>query len=300
MTPGRDDVSEPGDVESGSHGDGGNRLAVGLGGFVAALLVVVTVVVVSSSASPTGHQVALPPPIVTAPTAPTSTTPSTAVAVAAPPSTIPVPTLPPSVAVDLPIDGSGAILHPPSSPDVRVEDAPNDCASLVDNGWQSIDCKVVTIGDGGLTYLIEALPAPSYVATRAYVFRQRPGGSEQLVLAAEDDQGTKFESSEVEAAVAPTSPGRTPIIVIGFLGGNSTHLAIDVVEGPGTVVVHQDLGDGLVETGIDELQTWGGSSRPGAPPFIHDTIRHVGSVWRIVAQQTVPSVEVPRSANAVA
>ena len=297
MTREHGDVSAPGDVQPGSHGDGGKRLVLGLGGFVAALLVVVTVVVVSSSASPTGHQVALPPPIVTAST---STTPTTSVAVTAPPSTIPVPTLPPSVAVDLPIDGSGAILHPPSSPDVRVEDAPNDCASLVDSGWQSIDCKVVTIGDGGLTYLIEALPAPSYVATRAYIFRQRPDGSEQLVLAAEDDQGTKFESSEVEAAVAPTGPGRNPIIVIGFLGGNSTHLAIDVVEGPGTVVVHQDLGDGLVETGIDGLDTWAGSSRPGAPPFIHDTIRHVGSVWRIVAQQTVPSVEVPRSANAVA
>jgi hypothetical protein len=202
--------------------------------------------------------------------------------------------------VNLPINGSGAIMHPPSTADIRTEDAPNDCASLIDSGWQSIDCKVVTTGEGGLTYLIEALPAPSYIATRAYIFRQRHDGSEQAILGAEDDNGSQFTSSEVEAAVAPTGAGQAPLIVMGFLGGDATHLAIDVVQAPGVVVVHQDLGDGVVQTGADELQTWAGSARPGAPPFTHDTIREIGSVWRIVAQQAVPTAAVPRSANAVA
>ena len=86
-------------------------------------------------------------------------------------------------AVNRSIDGTGAVLQPPTAPDVRTEDAPNVRASLVDNGCLSIDCEVVVAGVGGLTSLIEDLPAPSYIATRPYILREVPGGSEQVVRA---------------------------------------------------------------------------------------------------------------------
>jgi hypothetical protein len=282
------------------------RLLIGLGLVVAVLAVVLTVVTVSGGGNNNGAR-ALTGPLPSAPlsSGPFPTGPLlTPTTVAAPPTTprsLPpvTTTAAPTVAMDVPVTGSGAILTAPGAPDVRKEDAPNDCASLVDEGWESLDCKAAAQGPGGLTYLVEVQPMPSAIATRAYIFRERPDGSYQLVLRAEDDSGTHYVASEVEAALVPTSSGPA-VIALGFLEDNGNLLAMDVVEPPGIVAAHRDLPDGAVLASPHGLETWSGPTQPGGNVYTHDTLADTGGAWRIVARQLVQSTDVPQDRSLLA
>jgi hypothetical protein len=198
-----------------------------------------------------------------------------------------------------PITGAGAVLAPPPTPDVRKEDAPNDCASLVDSGWESLDCKATATAPGGLTYVVEALPLPSYVSVRVLIFRQAPNGADELILRADDDNGSHFVTGELEAAVVPIAGG-SPVIAVGFLEDNGNVLAMDVVEQPGVVAVHRDLPDGSVLASSNGLETWAGPAQPGTAPYTHDTLEDVGGSWRVVARQLVPAADVPQDRNLLA
>jgi len=269
---------------------------------VAVLAVVLTVLTVSGGSKGAGPALtgALPTaPLITT-TAPAP--PSTAVTE---PHATTAPSLPtttsaaPTVTMNVPITSAGALLAPPTAPDTRREDAPNDCASLVDSGWESLDCKAAALGAGGLTYLIEALPMPSAIATRAYIFRQQPDGSYQVLLRAEDDSGTHYVASEVEAAVVPIA-GSAPVIVVGFLEDNGNLLGMDVVSPSGVVAAHRDLPDGAVLPSANGFETWWGPTQPGGSVYTHDTIADVGGAWRIVARQEVPGEDVPQARNLLA
>jgi hypothetical protein len=277
------------------------RLLVGLGLLVAVLAAVLTIAIVSGSG---GSGTATPPLIGAAPTATAPTTPASPVTAPVVRATTSEPLQPtsttmPVVTMNVPVTASGAVLAPPRTPDTRHEDAPNDCASLVDSGWESIDCKAATSGAGGLTYLIEVLPMPSYVSTRALVFREAPNGAEQLVLQAEDDSGTHYLTGELEAAVVPI-PGGTPVIAVGFLKDSGSVLAMDIVEQPGVVAAHRDLPDGAVTASPHGLETWAGPAQPGTGPYTHDTLEDVGGAWRIVTRQLVADDDVPHDTNLLA
>jgi hypothetical protein len=198
----------------------------------------------------------------------------------------------PPMAIDQPVTGSGAMLVAPLSPDVRSEDAPGDCGSLVDRGWESLDCAVVERDVGGLTYLIEVLPTPTYVATRTLIFRENLDRSEQVVLAAVDDGGSHDVADETEALVEPLAGGDA-LIVVGFLDGRQ--LALDVVQSPGVVVVHRDLHDGRVLPVAGRIETWSGSPLGAEAPYTHETITNRGDGWRIVRRELVASDRVPHS-----
>jgi hypothetical protein len=249
-----------------------------------------------SSAPPPAPSSAPPPaPSSAPPPAPSSPPPTTTPASA--PSTTTTSAAP--ITVHEPVTAAGAILTPPAAPDVRTEDAPNDCASLVDSGWESLDCRVVEPGPGGLTYLIEVLPAPAYIATRVYIFRETPTGAEQVLLTAEDDNGSRYVASEVEADVAQTGEAQ-PVLVMGFLEGSiGERLGVDVVRASGEIAAHLDLANGVVMVDPNGLETWSGPvGASGA--YTHDTLQDVGGAWWVVQQQVVASDVVPHSDNVLA
>ena len=274
-------------------------LLVGLAGIVAVLVVALVAFTLSGSGKGGAAAVVPPSPVpfpsttsppVTTPTAPPTTSPPTS----APATTT---TISSPVALHEPVTAVGAILAPPASPDVRTEDAPNDCASLVDSGWESLDCRVVEPGPGGLSYLIEVLPAPAYIATRVYIFRETPSGSEQVLLSAEDDNGSRYVASEVEANVAETGEAQ-PVLVMGFLqGSDGDRLGVDVVRASGEIAAHLDLANGVVMVDPNGLETWSGSA---AGPYTHDTLRDVGGSWWLVQRQPVGSDVVPHADNVLA
>jgi len=194
--------------------------------------------------------------------------------------------------------GAAAVVPPSTVPLASPTSPPNDCASLVDNGWESLDCRVVEPGPGGLSYLIEVLPAPAYIATRVYVFRETPTGAEQVLLTAEDDNGSRYVASEVEANVAQTGEAQ-PVLVMGFLEGSTgDRLGVDVVRASGEIAAHLDLGNGVVKVDPNGLETWSGSGASGA--YTHDILRDVGGSWWVVQRQLVGSDVVPHADNVLA
>ena len=192
--------------------------------------------------------------------------------------------------VDKPVSAAGSVLAPPPAAAVRQEDAPNDCRSLVDQGWQALDCQTATTPGGSLTYLIEVNPEPAYVATRAFVFRRAGNGGEQVVLQAIDDSGTRYDTSEVEAAVAPIGAGGAPEIVMGFpqVGGSLT--SVEVVQWPGVVAFHEALNGGVVQSSPGRLDTWAQTATGG---FVHDRIVQGALGWHIVGEEEVLGDDVP-------
>jgi len=275
------------------------RLLVGLAALVAVLAVVLTVVTVTSGGSPKAATAATPAPTSSAP-ATTAATPTTVTTptTAATPTTAPASstTGAPATVMDVPVTAAGALLAPPAAPDVRHEDAPNDCASLVDSGWQSLDCNELQPGAGGITYLIEVNPSPSYIATRAYVFRRAADGSQHLILQAEDDNGSRYVASEVEASVAQTGEAH-PVLLVGFLSEDGNHQAVDIVRASGDVAAHLDLANGVVIPAPNGLQTW---SATAGGPYTHDTLRDDNGAWRIVSRTWVGPADVPHADNVLA
>lgn len=255
---------------------------------VAGLLAIVATVVLTGG-SGAGPAAPSADPFVPGTVAPTTSTTT--------PATLPAPTLAPTTtaapmpAVDLPVTAAGSVFAPPPVPDVRTEDFPNDCQSLVDQGWQSLDCQTARTPGGDLTYLIEVLPSPTFVATHAYVLRRTASGAEQVVLQALDDTGNRFDTSEVEAAVAPVGAGASPAIVMGFPRINGSLTTVEVIAWPGVVTVHEDLNGGVVQSAPGQLDTW---ARTPDGLYVHDRIKEDGSRWHIVGQATVGAAEVPR------
>jgi hypothetical protein len=278
----------------------GRTLLVGLAAIVAVLAVALVALTVSGGPKGRAGAATAPPTSVPLPAA--SSAPTTTAAPATTPPTTEASTTttnPAPVAIHQAVTAAGAILAPPASPDVRTEDAPNDCASLVDSGWQSLDCRVVEPGTGGLSYLIEVLPAPAYIATRVYVFRETAAGAEQVLLSAEDDNGSRYVASEVEADVADTGEGH-PVLIVGFLeGSDGARLGVDVVRSSGQIAAHVDLGNGAVLVDPNGFETWSGPvGASGA--YTHDTLQDVGGSWWIVQRQLVAPDVVPHADNVLA
>jgi len=271
----------------------GRETVIGLAAVAVALVVILTVIV----AIERGPSSAVPP-AQAAPSTSLAAAPSTAFGtttqppVPVPHSTAPEPSVAPRpVATHALIEGLGSALAPPGVQDIRSEDAPNDCASLADAGWQTLDCRIAQTPEGTLTYLIEALADPTHISTRAYVFRQI-GGSEQVMLRADDDAGSRFDTSELEATVAPVGPGGSPVILVAFPRVDGSVSEIDIVDWPGVVGGDQQLIEGVVQTATGQLDTWS-RQQAGSGGFVHDTIREDAGRWYIVDEEVVPAADVP-------
>lgn len=217
------------------------------------------------------------------------------------PPTLPAPTtttIPAADLVNRPIGPSGATLVPPPTPDRRSEDAPNDCFSLSDPGFQNVDCLSTGTAPGALTYLIEfEVASATAISSRSYVFRQNADGSQQVVLEALDDTGIRFVPGEIDAHITKVESSGVQEIIFGFHElGPSTPFAVDIVEEPGVVVVHQNLLQGLATVAPGQLDTWAGPPDGSATDvWTHDVIKHVAAGWRVVEEEQVNAESLPQT-----
>jgi hypothetical protein len=112
------------------------------------------------------------------------------------------------------------------------------------------------------------------------------------VLEAVDADGSKWTA--VKAVVVDISGDKADEIAFGFRGTGSGSLAVDVVEGPGTVTAHRDLSKGSARVSTGQLDTWSASSASSGQ-YDHDVIRWVDGAWRVVLRNQSAAADVPPS-----
>jgi hypothetical protein len=198
----------------------------------------------------------------------------------------------PSTTAVLPVvSGQGAVLQGPSSPDTRVVPLGGGCDALADSGWTAT-CGMAGAKGAVLAWVIETKAVDGGgTAYRALVFRRGAGQQWSLVLRVADDAGTHF--SAVRARVEDLSGDGASEIAFGFTRtGVSEVLAVDVVEGPGSVVVHRELPKGAARVSSGQLDTW---RRSDSTHAIHEVIQFRDGAWRIVATASVAAADVPSS-----
>lgn len=213
---------------------------------------------------------------------PTSTT---APATTAPPTTTTTTTQPPRPVVD----GRGAVLVAPATA-TRRQLSDSRCETLAADGW-GVECGLFRgKGNVELAWLVESRAVAEkegVTARRAYVFRRISSGRWASVLEAADEDGTRF--ADVNARVVDVSGDGAMEAVFGF--HRPDLLAVDVVEGPGAVVVHRDARRGSVRVSTGQLDVW----EAAGSQFDHLTIRFSDNAWRIMANVKESSGQVPPS-----
>ena len=235
------------------------------------------------------------PPTETVATAAGSTTASPPRTSAAAPVT--------SAPSDLPrrLKAEGAVLTKPVASEQRTESSPNDCGTLAEVGWQDISCDVAQVGGETFTTLVEfSLLGSDGFASRAYLFRHGSDGAEHVVLEAIDDQATRFNAGEVDAAFAPIGPHGEQEAVFTFLRRGRPQgvdeVAVDVVQLPvAEVAAHQELKISSITTSTGQLDTYSAAGSSAAGPWLHDTIEFDRDAWYVISEQVVSHDEVPRS-----
>ena len=223
----------------------------------------------------------------------TSTSSSSSTSTSVAPSTTTVTSTPtastaPATTVVFPVvTGQGAILRPPPTTDLRTMQG--DCRSLADEGW-SATCGLVTAKDAQLVWLVETKDAPGgRTARRALVLRRAAASAWSVMLEARDDSGLRYDAINVRT-IDLSGDGRDEV-AFGFRESDRT-LQVDVVEGPGTVVVHRGLSRGAARVSTGQLDVW---RRVDASRYVHELIQVRDGAWRIVASSTVPASDVPPS-----
>lgn len=187
------------------------------------------------------------------------------------------------------IDGRGAVLVAPSTA-TRRELSEGRCETLAADGWGA-ECGLFR-GKGSveLAWLVESRTVgdeDTRTARRAYVFRRVSSGRYASVLEATDEDGTRF--ADVNVRVVDVSGDGAAEAVFGF--HRPDVLAVDVVEGPGKVVVHRDARRGSARVSPGQLDVW----EAAGSQFDHLTIRYTDNAWRIVANVKESPGQVPPS-----
>jgi hypothetical protein len=257
----------------------------------------VTLLVVSGDGDGEGDRVAAGTSTTSSSSTSTSTSSSTTTSSTTPSSTTPVTTAPPSTTappttVVLPVvTGQGAVLHAPTTAETRVVPPGAGCEALGDAGW-TVTCGTAVARGGVLAWVVETMATgDGATARRAMVFRRGTGQQWSLVLRAGDETGKQFAA--VRARVEDLSGDGAAEIAFGFTRvGASGVLALDVVEGPGNVVVHRELPKGVARVSSGQLDTW---RRTDSTHYAHEVIQFRDGAWRIVASTTVPAGDVPPS-----
>lgn len=198
--------------------------------------------------------------------------------------------LPPTTAAPMPaVTGQGAVLQKVS--EAKVLPAGAGCEALADSGWTA---TCATVGAKGvvLAWLIETRSlSGGGTARRALVVRRDTPTQWMVVLRANDDTGSLYVG--VKARAEDVSGDGASEIAFGFTRtGPSAVLSVDLVEGPGTVVVHRDLTRGSARVSSGQLDTW---RRADSSRFAHEVIQERNGAWYIVGSAVVPPNEVPPS-----
>lgn len=264
------------------------RVVVILAG-LAAVLFVVLVVALLVRDDPDDSIVADATTTTTIPAEETSTTVDLPSSTTAAPTTTTRPTTTTSTtAAPRPvIDGRGAVLAPPSTATRReVSGSSSFCDALADPGWTA-ECGAFKGRDKAeLAWVVERKDG----GLRARVFRHGQGRQWSAVLEARDDTGSRF--SDVNVRVIDLSGDGTDEAVFGFhQQGTAEVLSVDVVEGPGAVVVHRDSPKGSARLSTGQLDLWEAAGNQ----YDHLTIRLSQGAWRIVANVKVSPSDVPPS-----
>lgn len=184
------------------------------------------------------------------------------------------------------VTGEGAILvRPDLSPPRPLV---GDCTSLADEGWSTVDCDRVQAKGADLVWLVEERGD----ALRALVLRPSTAGAWAVILASDED-GSRWR--EISIRTPDVSGDGAPEIAVGFRQrGGSDVLALDLVEGPGRVVVHDNLNRGVARLRVLELETWEASA-PESDTFVHAVIRFDAGAYRRATSEEVPASSVPKS-----
>ena len=223
-------------------------------------------------------------------TSTTTTTPPTSTTT--PPTTAaPSTTATPTTVVLPVVTGQGAVLHAPATAEIRAVPPGGGCEALGDPGW-TVTCGTASAKGSVLAWVVETMPTgDGATARRALVFRRVTAQQWALVLRGGDDTGEQLAA--IRARVEDLSGDGPAEIAFGFTrAGASGVLAVDVVEGPGNVVVHRELPRGVARVSSGQLDTW---RRTDATHYAHEVIQFRNGAWRIVASASVPPSDVPPS-----
>lgn len=199
---------------------------------------------------------------------------------------------PPTTRLGPSVDGSGAVLLAAGAPAPRQLPSGASCHGLADPNASDVRCELFRARGGDLIWLTQSTREGVLGSGRGrsvYVFARAGSGQWKAVLEKQDPGGTQFKS--VNVRVADVSGDGHPDAVFGFNSGSSSLLAVDVVEGPGTVTAHRDAPNGSARVSPGQLDIWSGS---GAS-VVHEVIRVVDGVYRVVSSEPVSGGQVPPS-----
>lgn len=192
------------------------------------------------------------------------------------------------------VDGRGAVLGAAAT-SARREMTGTDCRTLAPAG-STAECGAFR-GKGGidLVWLVESRTVSGERGTtvtgrRAYVLRKAADNRWTPVLEARDDDGSRFTA--ITARVEDVSGDGAAEVAFGFRRrGAGNTLAIDLVEGPGTVVVHHEAPGGSARVSKGQLDVW----QSAGDRYDHLTIRFADNAWRIVSNVKETAGQVPPS-----
>jgi hypothetical protein len=191
------------------------------------------------------------------------------------------------------VTSAGAVLQPPVTPTTRTLSG-TDCTALADPKANGVACGAAHAKGGAtLMWLIEGSSTGAH-GRHVYVFSAGSSPNTwKSVLEAVDATGSKWQSAS--AVVVDLSGDGFDDIAVGFRAASGGSLAMDVVEGPGSVTAHRDLPEGASRVSSGQWDTWALSAAGGAGQDDHDVIRWQGGAWRVVLRSTGAASDVPPS-----
>lgn len=224
----------------------------------------------------------------------TTTTSSTTTTTTTIPGLVPETTTstPPTTRLGPAVTASGAVLLPPGAPTTRQLPAGSGCHGLADRDASDVRCELFRAKGGDLIWLTQSTREGvlgSKQGRSVYVFQRSGSTHWTIVLEKLDPGGSQYRS--VNVRLADVSGDGSQDAVFGFRSAASGLLAVDVVEGPGTVTAHRDASSGSARVSKGQLDMWSASGASAT----HEVIRFVDGSYRVVSSEQVPSAEVPPS-----
>src|SRR5439155_7525041 len=145
---------------------------------------------------------------------------------------------------------------------------------------------------GDLVWMIEA--GASGTGLRAAVWAHASGSTWREVLAAADDDGSRF--AHIKARVADLSGDGADEIAFGFgIVGTQHLLQVDVVDGTTAVVAHRDLPQGSARVATGQLDGWASRTGASGSQWVHEVIQYRAGAWRLTSSTVVRGSSVPPS-----
>lgn len=190
------------------------------------------------------------------------------------------------------VTGAGAVLSAIPGGEVRTLPPGVGCEGLASTGWDP-ECGSATAKGARLVWLVETSSVPDgSTARRASVFRDLGGQRYRLELRSRPDTASRF--SEIRVQVVDVSGDGAAEIAFGFRIAADDGLAVDLVEGPGVVVVHRSLALGRARVSPGQLDTWRAVT-PGGSTYTHEVTQYHEGAWRLVGSDDVRGSDVPPS-----